>query len=220
MVIDSTSAAATSGAKAGDRYRLAIADAAVSPRLAVAWARPQAGLVLRASYDRAFQTPAVEHLPLASADAAAALNDEVVRLPVPASRGNFYEAGATVRLSGRTRLDLSAFRRRMRNVADDDLFLNTGISFPVAFSRADIHGAELKLDVLPTSGTPCAAASAGATTTRDGSRSPGRTAAGCRSRTSAPGVRRPSIDLSAARLLTFHFQLPSSHFRLQLPTYF
>ena len=43
-----------------DHYRLVVDDQAFSPRLAVAWSWPAKDLVLRASYDRAFQTPAIE----------------------------------------------------------------------------------------------------------------------------------------------------------------
>jgi hypothetical protein len=103
--------------------------------------------VLRASFDRAFQTPAFENLLLASSSELETLNDAVVRLPVPVSRGNFYEAGITKALFGRVRVDASYFSRQMRDVADDDLLLNTGVSFPIAFARADIRGTEVKVDV-------------------------------------------------------------------------
>ena len=41
-----------------DHYRLVVDESALSPRLGVAWSWPAADLVVRASYDRAFQTPA------------------------------------------------------------------------------------------------------------------------------------------------------------------
>jgi outer membrane cobalamin receptor len=136
-----------SGGLRWDWYRLVVDDSAVSPRVAAAWSCPAAGLVVRGSYDRAFQTPAFENLLLASSDAVEALSDAVVRLPVPPSRGNFYEAGLSKVLFGRMRIDASYFRRQMSDVADDDLLLNTGVSFPIAFSHADIRGAEVKVDV-------------------------------------------------------------------------
>lgn len=130
-----------------DRYRLVIDDHAFSPRLGAAWAWPSAGLVARASYDRAFQTPAVENLLLASDASVDALNDHVLRLPVRPSRGNFYDAGFSKTLSGRARLDVSHFRRTMDNFADDDVLLNTGVGFPIAFQAARITGTEIKLDI-------------------------------------------------------------------------
>jgi outer membrane cobalamin receptor len=129
-----------------DHYQLLVDENALSPRLGVAWAWPRADLVVRASYDRAFQTPAIENLLLASSASVEKLNDEVVRLPVRPSRGNFYELGISKRL-GKLRLDATHFDREMSNFADDDVLLNTGVSFPIAFRRAQIRGSELKLDL-------------------------------------------------------------------------
>ena len=130
-----------------DHYRLVVDESAVSPRLGVAWSWPAANLVLRASYDRAFQTPAVENLLLASSPALETLNHNVVRLPVRPSAGNFYEAGVSKALSATVRLDASYFARTMSNFADDDLLLNSGVSFPIAFRRAQVTGTEVKIDV-------------------------------------------------------------------------
>ena len=130
-----------------DHYQLAVDESALSPRLSVAWSWPGADLVLRASYDRAFQTPAVENLLLASSPDVDSLSENAVRLPVPSSLGNFYEVGVSKALSGTARVDASYFRRSMSNFADDDLLLNTGVSFPIAFRHADITGAEFKLGV-------------------------------------------------------------------------
>src|SRR6202140_1192713 len=130
-----------------DHYQLVVDESALSPRLAAAWSWPAADLVLRASYDRAFQTPAVANLLLASSPAVNALNENVVRLPVQPSLGNFYEAGVSKALFGTIRLEASYFGRTMSNFADDDLLLNTGVSFPIAFRRAEVRGTELKLDV-------------------------------------------------------------------------
>ena len=131
-----------------DRYDFVVHEHAFSPRLGVAWA-PSADLVLRASYDRVFQTPAVENLLLASSPDVDEINPESVRLPVEPSRGHFYEAGITTSLGGLARLDVTAYRRTFINFADDDVFLNTGVSFPVAFAAADISGLDTKL-TLPT----------------------------------------------------------------------
>jgi outer membrane receptor for Fe3+-dicitrate len=130
-----------------DHYRLVVDESAVSPRLAVAWSWPAHDLVLRASYDRAFQTPAVENLLLASSPALESINDKVVRLPLRPSSGDFYEAGFSKALFGAVRLDASYFVRRMTNFADDNLLLNTGVSFPIAFRGAQVTGTEVKLDL-------------------------------------------------------------------------
>ncbi len=130
-----------------DHYQLVTDESAVSPRLSVAWSWPAADLVVRASYDRAFQTPAVENILLASSPAVETLSDTVVRLPLRPSVGDFVEAGFSKALFGAIRLDGSYFVRAMTNFADDDLLLNTGVSFPIAFNRAEVRGTELKLDM-------------------------------------------------------------------------
>jgi hypothetical protein len=130
-----------------DHYSLLVKEQAVSPRIGVAWSWPRADLVLRASYDRAFQTPAIENLLLASSQTLDSLNDTVVRLPVPPSFGHFFEAGISKRLFSVGRIEVTQFGRHMTNFADDDLLLNTGVSFPLAFDRAEIRGTEIKLDV-------------------------------------------------------------------------
>ena len=130
-----------------DHYRLVVSEGAASPRLGVAYYWRRANIVFHASYDRVFQTPAVENLLLASSPAVDVLNDNVLRLPVKPSIGNFYEAGFSKGLFGKLRLDANYFVRNVSNFADDDVFLNTGVSFPIAFQSARIHGVETKLEI-------------------------------------------------------------------------
>jgi len=89
----------------------------------------------------------VENLLLTSSPAVDTLTANVLRLPVPPSRGNFYELGASKTAAGKIRLDATWFTRRIDDFADDDLLLNTGVSFPISFRRARISGTELRLDV-------------------------------------------------------------------------
>jgi hypothetical protein len=130
-----------------DRYSLVVEEQAWSPRVSVARAWHSAGLVARASYDRAFQTPAVENLLLASSPATDVLGETVLRLPVRPSRGNFYDAGLSKTIGSRARVDVSQFLRTTRDFADDDVLLNTGVSFPIAFASARVEGTEVKLTV-------------------------------------------------------------------------
>jgi hypothetical protein len=130
-----------------DHYQLKVNQNAVSPRLGVARYFPSANLVLHASYDRAFQTPAFENILLASSPAVASLNPNVLRLPVQPSRGNYYELGMTKAFADKLKLDVNYFRRYFDNYADDDLLLNTAVSFPISFRKASIYGAEGKLDL-------------------------------------------------------------------------
>jgi len=130
-----------------DHYHLATEASAWSPRLGVSRYFPRLGLLLHASYDRAFQTPAIENLLLASSPLVDVLNDTVVRLPVQPSRGNFYEVGFSRAFLGKLRLDATVFRRDFRDYGDDDVLLNTGVSFPINFSNARIRGEEIKIEV-------------------------------------------------------------------------
>jgi len=133
-----------------DHYQLLLNQNAVSPRLAVSRYFPSGGVNIHASYDRIFQTPSFENILLSSSPSAEALDTSIpaVQLPVQPSHGNYFELGATKAFFGRLRLDANMFRRDVNNYADDNQVLSTGISFPVAFSRAILYGAEGKLEVL------------------------------------------------------------------------
>src|ERR1700730_14999748 len=130
-----------------DHYQLLVNQNAVSPRLGIARYVPAADLVLHASYDRVFQTPAFENILLSSSAAVLSLNPNVLRLSVKPSLGNYYEVGATKGFFGQVKLDVNYFRRYSNNVADDDQLLNTGVSFPIAFRKSVVYGAEGKLEI-------------------------------------------------------------------------
>ena len=121
-------------------------DFTFSAGLGAAYHWKPAGLVLRASYDRVFQTPATENLLLARTDLSEQLGGGVF-LPLRPSRGNYYEAGFSKTLGPKLRLDGSYFLRRADNFGDDSLLFNTGVSFPTTFSRSSIHGVEVKLEM-------------------------------------------------------------------------
>jgi outer membrane cobalamin receptor len=130
-----------------DHYQLLVNQNAVSPRLGMARYVRSAELVLHASYDRVFQTPAFENILLSSSAAVASLSSNVLRLPVEPSHGNYYEAGVTKSFLGKFKVELNYFRRDVDNFADDDQLLNTGVSFPVAFRTSVIYGAESKMEI-------------------------------------------------------------------------
>jgi hypothetical protein len=130
-----------------DHYQLIVNQNAVSPRLGVAEFFPKWNLVLHASYDRIFQTPSFRNILLSSSPEVISLNPEVLRLPVRPSLGNFFEVGASKALLGELRLEATVFSRRMNNFADDDQLLSTAVSFPIAFEKASIYGAEAKIQV-------------------------------------------------------------------------
>jgi len=130
-----------------DHYQLLVNQNAVSPRLAVARYFPRAGLQIHASYDRIFQTPSSANLLLSSSTQVVSLSPSVLRLPVEPSHGNYFEIGGTKALAGAVRFDANYFRRYVSNFADDDQLLNTAVSFPIAFRKAVIYGAEGKIEI-------------------------------------------------------------------------
>jgi outer membrane receptor for Fe3+-dicitrate len=130
-----------------DHYQLLVNQNAVSPRFSVARYFPSAGLIVHASYDRVFQTPSFENILLASSRQVQSLNPDVLRLPVEPSHGNYFELGASKSFLGQFRFDANYFRRYVNNYADDDQILSTAVSFPIAFRKAIIYGAEAKLEL-------------------------------------------------------------------------
>jgi len=130
-----------------DHYQLLVNQNSVSPRVSIARNFAAAKLVVHASYDRVFQTPSFENILLSSSPQVTSLDPSVLRLPVEPSHGNYFEFGAVKSLFGQLRLDANYFRRYVNNYADDDQILSTAVSFPIAFRKAIIYGAEGKLEV-------------------------------------------------------------------------
>jgi hypothetical protein len=130
-----------------DNYSFVVHDDAWSPRVAVSRYFPAAHLTLHASYDRVFQYPAVENLLLASSPALDSVSDFVKRLPVEPSRAHYFEVGFSNTVADKLSIRGNIFLRDVRNYADDDTLLNTGVSFPIATRSARIHGEEITLNV-------------------------------------------------------------------------
>jgi hypothetical protein len=130
-----------------DHYQLLVNQNAVSPRISISRYFPKAGLIVHASYDRIFQTPSFENILLSSSSQVTSLNPEVLRLPVEPSHGNYFEIGASKSFLNQFRFDGNYYRRYVNNYADDDQILSTAVSFPIAFRKAIIYGAEGKIEV-------------------------------------------------------------------------
>ncbi|HEV7969148.1 MAG TPA: TonB-dependent receptor [Candidatus Acidoferrales bacterium] len=130
-----------------DHYGFVVNQSAWSPRLSASRFLSSLNLLVHASYDRVFQTPAMENLLLASSSQLDSVSALVVRLPVQPARANYYELGFTKSFGGKLRIDGNVFRRDFTNYSDDDVLLDTGVSFPIAFSSAEIHGEEIQIAV-------------------------------------------------------------------------
>lgn len=132
-----------------DHHQLLTRNTALSPRISFARTFPAASLKLHFSWDHVFEPPSPENILLSSSPLAQALDltVPVVQLPVEPSSGNYYEFGATRAWGNHVRLDANLYRRQLSNYADDSQIFSTGISFPIAFSRAIVYGTEARLDV-------------------------------------------------------------------------
>ncbi len=131
-----------------DHYSLLVHEVGWSPRIGLAYYWPWAKMNFHASYDRIFQTPAFENILVSSSPEAISLNPDLfLRLPVQPARGNYYEAGFAQALFAKVRISGNFFWRRYHDYPDDNLLLNTGVSFPISFALANIYGTEAKVEI-------------------------------------------------------------------------
>jgi hypothetical protein len=149
---------------AGLRYddnRLFKAEDLLQPRVGLAWYIPASKTVLRASYDRMMITPEYENILLSSSPAAAALVPPDIQasnqlgfgqLFNVSERHTSYNVGLQQGIGSSLRLDLSYWKRKVANSADQSQFFNTGIVFPLNFKGADLNGWNARLDAGPWRG--------------------------------------------------------------------
>ena len=132
-----------------DRYRFLARGSQLQPRTGAAFHLRETGTVLRVSYNRLYQTPVNENLLLSSSGFATGLGSAQARLIRP-ERQNVYEAGVQQSIAGRASVSAVWYRKQIRDLHDNDNFLNTGIIFPTALARARVNGVEVRA-VLPES---------------------------------------------------------------------
>lgn len=135
-----------------DRYRFLTVGSHLQPRLGVAYHLRETGTVLRASYNRNYQTPPNENLLLSNSEAAGRLAPPDVRrdlnggvIRIGPQRQNVYEVGLQQRLADRASLNAAFFHKDSRDLQDNDNFLNTGIIFPTSLARSNVNGFETRL---------------------------------------------------------------------------
>ena len=133
-----------------DRYRFLARGGQLQPRTGLAFHLRETGTVLRASYNRLFQTPVNENLLLSNSGLALGLGPVQARLIRP-ERQNVYEAGVQQSIAGRASVSAVWYHKQIHDLHDNDNFLNTGIIFPTALARARVNGLELR-GVLPSFG--------------------------------------------------------------------
>ena len=142
-----------------DEYRFLVDGRQLQPRVGVAYTVPGRDVVLRASYNRNYQTPPNENLLLSNSEAASRLAPASVRdalggayRPIQPERQDVYEAGLQFAAGRRITVDGSVYRKVSRDQQDNNNFFDTGIIFPTTLQRIDVTGAEARLTLLPVRG--------------------------------------------------------------------
>lgn len=135
-----------------DTYSFLVAGRQWQPRVGVSYQLPGSIGVLRASYNRNYQTPPNENLLLSSSEVASRLAPESVKQalggtyrPIQPERQNVYEAGFQRALSSSASVDVSLYRKDSKDQQDNNNFFDTGIIFPTTLAAIRVAGAELRL---------------------------------------------------------------------------
>jgi hypothetical protein len=141
-----------------DEYRFLVDGRQLQPRLGVSFAARE-NVVLRASYNRNYQTPPNENLLLSNSEVASRLAPASVRealgsayRPIQPERQDVFEAGAQVSLGNVFTVDGAVYRKVSRDQQDNNNFFDTGIIFPTTLSRIEVTGAEARVTMLPRRG--------------------------------------------------------------------
>lgn len=142
-----------------DEYRFLVNGRQLQPRLGLSYSTAGGSAVLRASYNRNYQTPPNENLLLSNSEAASRLAPASVRdalgsayRPIQPERQDVFEAGAQVAIGRALTLDSAIYRKTSRDQQDNNNFFDTGIIFPTSLSRIEVIGAEARLTALPRRG--------------------------------------------------------------------
>ncbi len=142
-----------------DEYRFLVDGRQLQPRVGVSYRVGGRDLVLRASYNRNYQTPPNENLLLANSAAAGALAPESVRAALGGAtrairpeRQDVVEGGVQFAVGRRVTVDSAVYRKRSRDQQDNNNFFDTGIIFPTALARLRVTGVEARTTLLPVRG--------------------------------------------------------------------
>src|SRR5918993_2034699 len=142
-----------------DEYRFLVKGRQLQPRVGLSYALRDGQVVLRASYNRNYQTPPNENLLLSNSEVASQLAPASVRdalgsayRPIQPERQDVYEAGAQFSIGSVVTVDGAAYRKYSRDQQDNNNFFDTGIIFPTTLSSIEVVGAETRITVLPRRG--------------------------------------------------------------------
>lgn len=142
-----------------DAYRFLTRGNQMQPRVGVSYYLRETGTVLRASYNRTYQTPPNENLLLASSEQSSVLVARSVRstlgqgvVRIRPERQNFYEAGVQQAIGSHLSADASFYHKDARDQQDNNNFFNTGIIFPMSLAAIRVNGVEGRVALLPARG--------------------------------------------------------------------
>ena len=142
-----------------DQYRFLVNGGQWQPRVGVSFELWPHKTILRASYNRTYQTPPNENLLLSSAPESGVLVTPNVRATlggalrlIQPERQNFYEAGLQQAIGSRFSVNASFYHKDARDQQDNNNFFNTGIIFPTSLASIRVNGAEARVAMLPVRG--------------------------------------------------------------------
>lgn len=142
-----------------DAYAFVVRGSQLQPRVGLSYELPGTAGVMRASYNRNYQTPPNENLLLSSSQAAAALAPESVRAalggayrPIHPEQQHVYELGYQRALGRAAHLDVAVYRKDSVNQQDNNNFFDTGIIFPTTLAAIRAEGAEMRLTLPKRAG--------------------------------------------------------------------
>lgn len=131
-----------------DVYRFLSRGNQLQPRVGVSYELIPGRTVLRASYNRTYQTPPNENLLLSNTPGALAIARGGLAI-IPPERQNFYEAGLQQSIGSKLSLTASYYHKDARDQQDNNSFFETGIIFPTSLARIRVNGAEGRIAVTP-----------------------------------------------------------------------
>ncbi len=140
-----------------DSYHFRVDKNFVSPRLGAAYRIARTGTVLRGSFARFMETPALENLLLSSSEEArlfspASEEGEEAGAPVRVSRESQVDVGFEQEFGRYVRFDADYYYRRLNSPPEITNFLETGIIFPANLARSRSKGVETRLDLARVHG--------------------------------------------------------------------
>lgn len=142
-----------------DNYRFLVHGSQFQPRLGISYNIRGTGTVLRASYNRLYQTPPNENLLISNSDESSVLVAPDIRETVGSAvalirpeRQNLYEMGLQQAVGRRVSLNASFYHKDAKDQQDNNSFFNTPIIFPMQLKSIRVNSVEGRMVLTPVKG--------------------------------------------------------------------